>query len=62
MSTVGVYHDECGGYHEYTGVFSTLGNIMSTPWVIMSTLEDTKMHVGVIMSTLGSVQYTRGIP
>ena len=19
MSTLGVYHDECGGYHEYTG-------------------------------------------
>ena len=25
MSTPGVYHYECGGYHEYTGVFSTLG-------------------------------------
>ena len=25
MSTPGVYHDECGGYHEYSGVFSTLG-------------------------------------
>ena len=62
----GVYHDVWeyeysgdvqynGGYHEYTGMFSTLG-------VVMSTLGDTKMHVGVIMSTPGDVQYTGGIP
>ena len=25
MSTPGVYHDECGAYHEYSGVFSTPG-------------------------------------
>ena len=47
MSTVGVilstlgdtqyrggYHDACGGYHEYRGVFSTVGEIfcyLSTP-------------------------------
>ena len=48
-------HDECGGYHECSGVFST-------PGVIMSTLGDTKMHVGVIMSTPRGVQYTGGIP
>ena len=58
------------GYHEYTrglpwwmweiswvhwGMFSTLGDTMSK-------LGDTKMHVGVIMRTLGSVQYAKGIP
>ena len=32
MSTPGVYHDECGGYHEYTGGCSVhRGVIMSTP-------------------------------
>ena len=38
MSTPGVYHDECGGHHEYTGgcsvhrgdTMSTLG-VFSTP-------------------------------
>ena len=25
LSTVGGYHDACGGYHEYRGVFSTVG-------------------------------------
>ena len=68
MSTLGdvqysrVYHDECRGYHEYTGGCSVHQ-------------EDTKMHVGVIMSTPGvfstlegyheytrGVQYTEGIP
>ena len=54
MSTLEVYHDECGDIISTVGVFSTLG-------VIMSTLGNTKMHVGVIMSTLGDVQYTGGI-
>ena len=26
----GGYHDKCGGYLEYRGVFSTVGDIMST--------------------------------
>ena len=30
LSTVGGYHDKCGGYLEYRGVFSTMGDIMST--------------------------------
>ena len=52
MSALGVYHDECRGYHEYSGVFSTLGDITSTlggsvHW------GDTTMYVGVIMSTPG---------
>ena len=25
LSTMGWYHDTCGGYHEYRGVFSTVG-------------------------------------
>ena len=69
MHTLGVYHDECGGYHEcggyyeYSGVFSTLGAYH------IYILGDTKMLVGVIMSTLRDtmstprgVQYTGGIP
>ena len=44
-----------GRYHEYTGdLMSTVG-MFSTP-------EDTKMHVEVIMSTQGDVQFTGGIP
>ena len=32
MSTLGAYHDECGGYHEYTGGRSVhWGDTMSTP-------------------------------
>ena len=57
-----------GGYLEYCGVFSTVGDIMSTvggyleyhggcsvPW------GDIMMHVGDIMSTVGGVQYRGGI-
>ena len=68
FSTLGVYHDECGDIMSTLGLFSTLGDIMSTPGVFgtpgvtTSTLGDTKMHVGVIMSTPGGVQYTGGIP
>ena len=43
-----------GGCAIHRGMFSTLGDIMST-------VGDTKMHGGVIMSTLGDVQYTGGI-
>ena len=69
MSTVGAYHDKCGGYLEYRGVFSTVGDIMSTvgayleyrggcsvPWRVII------MHVGDIMSTVEGVQYRGGIP
>ena len=74
FSTLRVYHDECGGYHE-CGDITSVGDIMSTVGVqlhwghIMYMLGDTKMLVGVIMSTLrdtmstpGGVQYTGGIP
>ena len=39
FSTVGRYHEYRGGYLEYRGVFSTVGDIM--------------MHVRDIMSTVG---------
>ena len=68
MSTLGAYHDKCGdimstaGGVQYTrdimstlGVFSTLGDYYEYT-------GDTKIHVGVIMSTLGDVQYIGGIP
>ena len=71
MSTSGVYHHECGGYHEYTGgysvhqgyhgytntqgVFSTLGSYHEYTGGIPRCMW------GVIMSTPGGVQYTRGI-
>ena len=52
---LGAYHDECGGYHQYTGgirytrgniIISILGDVQYT-WGIMSTLwPNTKMHVG----------------
>ena len=51
MSTSGGYHDTCGGYHKYMGVFSTSGGyheyIGGISWV----------HRGDIMSTSGDVQY-----
>ena len=62
-----VYHDECGGYHEYIAsrVFSTLGDIMSTLGVFstMGVIMCTQWGIPrcmwrVIMSTLGDVQYT----
>ena len=44
MSTLGAFSTP--GYHEYTGGVQYTG-------LIMSTLGDTKMHVGFIMSTHG---------
>ena len=44
----GGYHDKCGGYLEYPGECSVpWGDIMST--------------VGVILSTVGDVQYRGGL-
>ena len=54
MSTPGVYHDECRGYHEHSGVFSSLGDITST-------LGDTKMHVEDYHEYTRGVQYTERI-
>ena len=47
FSTVGAYHDKCGGYLEYRGVFTTLGDIMSTMGVILSTMGDVQYHGGI---------------
>ena len=44
----GGYHDKCGGYLEYRGG-------CSVPW------GDTMSTVGVILSTVGDVQYRGGI-
>ena len=52
----GGYQDACGGYHEYTGGVQYTRGLSWVHW------WDTKMHVGVIMSTLGGVQYTGRIP
>ena len=46
MSTLGDIQ-YTGGHHEYTGL------TMMSVGDIMSTLGDTKMHVGVIISTPG---------
>ena len=60
FSTVGGYHDKCGG------ILSTVGDIMSTVEVILSTMGDVQycgdimMHVGDIMSTVEGVQYHGG--
>ena len=41
MSTPGAYHDECGGDIMSTlGVFSTLGDTMSTPGFTMMSVGD----------------------
>ena len=45
IGRLGVYHYECRGYHEYSGVFSTLGVIMSTLGVL-STLEGYHEYTG----------------
>ena len=56
-----------GRYLEYHGVFSTMGDIMRTVGVILSTVGDTQyrgdimMQVGDIMSIMG-VFSTVGIP
>ena len=38
----GGYHDKCGDILTTMGVFSTLGDIMSTVEVVLSTVEDTQ--------------------
>ena len=49
FSTVGGYHDKCGGISWVPwGVFSTMGGISWVPW-------------GDILSTVGDVQYRGGI-
>ena len=48
FNNAGEYHDACGGYLEYRGVFSIVGDITSTVG-------------GVILSTVGDTQYRRGI-
>ena len=48
MSTLELYNDECGGYHEYTGG-------CSVHWGVHES-------TGGTMSTLGDVQYTKEIP
>ena len=35
-----------GGYREYRGVFSTVGDIMSIVGVILSTVEDVQYYGG----------------
>ena len=56
MSTMRAYHDECGGYHEYSGGCSVhWGDIMSTPGGVQYTGHT---MWGVIMSTPGDDQYT----
>ena len=68
MSTLGDYHDECGGYHEYT-------RGRSVHWGTFSTLEDVQytggrsVHWGDTMSTPGAYhdecggyhEYTGGV-
>ena len=69
MSTLGAYHDECGGYHEYTrGCSVHWGDTMSTLGVCHDECggyhEYTwgcSVHQGDIMSTPGGVQYTGGL-
>ena len=53
-----------GGYLEYRGVFSAVGDIMINVGDILSTVGGfhIMMHVGDIMSTVGGVEYHRGIP
>ena len=50
-------HDKCGGYLEYRGLFSTMGDIMSAVGVIMSIMGDVMIHVGDTMSTVEGVEY-----
>ena len=55
MSTPGVYHDECGGYHEYTGGVQYTGGYHEYT-------GGCSVHRGVIMSTPGGYLNTGGIP
>ena len=43
MSTLGAYHDECGGYHEYTGG----GGGVQYTGDIMNTLRGCSVHWGL---------------
>ena len=62
---INTLYNVCSGHR---GMFSTLGDTMSTSGDIMSTLGvfstlgDIMMYVGDIMSTSGDVQYIEGIP
>ena len=66
FSTVGGYHDKCGGYLEYRGGVQYRGDIMSTVGVILSTVGDVQYCGGYhdargdIMSTVEGVQYRGG--
>ena len=55
MSTSGAYHDECGDIMNTPGCLVHQG-------AIMSTLGDTKMHVGFIMGTPGVFSKLEGYP
>ena len=49
MSSPGVYHDECGGYHEYTGAVQYARGYHEYT-------RGCSVHWGAIMSTLGGYQ------
>ena len=59
FSTVGRYHDKCGGYLEYRGGVQYHGDIMSTVGVILSTMGDTQYQEGY-HEYHGGVQYHGG--
>ena len=59
MQYRGGYHNKCRGYHEYRGVFSTVGGYLEYRGDILITVEDVQyrgdimMHVRDSMSTVG---------
>ena len=62
FSTVGRYHDACGGYHEYHGGVQYRGGIISTVEVILSTVGDTQYRGGYHDARGGYHVYCGGIP
>ena len=61
VSTSGAYHDECGGYCEYTGECSVhQGDTMSTPDVYHDECGDIMSILGVFSTLWYCYEYTRG--
>ena len=60
MSTPGAYHDECGGYHKYSGECSVHWGTMITLGVYHDEFGEYHEYIRVNHEYSGGVQYTGG--
>ena len=61
MSTLGAYHNKCGGIISTVGMFSTLGDIMSTLGVYHDKCGGNHEYSGGVQYTGGYHEYTRDV-